>query len=58
MRSFGYARTPPGARLGPAVFAVRLVFVIMVRELNRGSGAASTAFREKVAVGQKIEKLP
>jgi hypothetical protein len=29
MRSSGYARTPPEARQGFTVFAVRLVFVIM-----------------------------
>jgi hypothetical protein len=29
MRSSDYARTPPEARQGFAVFAVRLVFVIM-----------------------------
>jgi len=31
MRSCSYARTPPEARQGFAVFAVRLAFVIMAR---------------------------
>jgi hypothetical protein len=39
MRSFDYARTPPEARQGFAVFAVRLVIVIMpplMRETRGG----------------------
>jgi hypothetical protein len=36
MRSSSYARTPPEARQGFPVFAVRLVFVIMARELIDG----------------------
>jgi hypothetical protein len=37
MRSSDYARTSPEARQGFAVFAVRLVFVVMARELMGGS---------------------
>jgi hypothetical protein len=36
MRSSSYARTSPEARQGFAVFAVRLVVVIMARELIDG----------------------
>jgi hypothetical protein len=33
MRSFDYARTPPEAREGFPVFVVRLLFVVIAREL-------------------------
>jgi hypothetical protein len=47
-----YARTSPEARQGFAVFAVRLVLVIMAREHMGGRGPASTAFGRKIGFNE------
>src|SRR5436190_4058265 len=55
-----YARTPPEAPEGLPVFAVRLVFVIMARELMRGLDARqppSTYFRTTSQTGTGFNEV-
>ena len=52
MRSSGYARTPPEARQGFTVFAVRLVFVIMARELMGDPDPRQQPFGQKIGFNE------
>jgi len=52
MRSSGYARTPPEAPEGFAVLVVRLVVVIMARDLCGRLRSASTAFGHKIGLNE------
>jgi hypothetical protein len=51
MRSFDYARTPPEARQGFAVFAVRLV-VVIVPPLMRETRGGVNGFETKIGVNE------
>jgi hypothetical protein len=55
-----YARTPPEAPEGLPVFAVRLVFVVMARELMRGLDARqppSAYFRTSSQTGAGFNEV-
>jgi hypothetical protein len=57
MRSSDYARTSPEARQGFAVFAVRLVFVIMARAYAGDFEWRQRGFRQKIRLNEVESRI-